>query len=76
MYRTYAPMVLRRCRFLLKDEAEALDIMQDVFIRILARVVLPRNLAKNDKANKVYITNQGMTLWQKKTNREQRNVAA
>ncbi len=37
MYRTYAPMVLRRCRFLLKDEAEALDIMQDVFIRILAR---------------------------------------
>jgi len=39
-------------------------------------VVLTRNLDKNGKANKVYITKQGMTLWQKKTNREERNVAA
>jgi len=31
-------------------------------------VVLTRNLDKNGKANKVYITKQGMTLWQKKTN--------
>jgi RNA polymerase sigma-70 factor (ECF subfamily) len=37
LYRTYAPMVLRRCRTLLKNEEEALDVMQDVFFRILAR---------------------------------------
>jgi hypothetical protein len=43
---------------------------------ILVTVVLTRNLDKNGKANKVYITKQGMTLWQKKTNREERNVAA
>jgi len=34
IYETYAPMVLRRCVSLLKDEAEADDIMQNVFLRI------------------------------------------
>lgn len=34
-YEKYAPMVLRRCRFLLRNEEEALDIMQDVFVRLL-----------------------------------------
>lgn len=34
MYETYAPMVFRRCMFLLKDDAEASDMMQDVFVRI------------------------------------------
>ena len=29
-------------------------------------VALNRNLDKNRKANKVYISNQGATLWQKK----------
>ena len=33
LYRTFGPMVLRRCRFLLKDEEKALDAMQDVFVR-------------------------------------------
>jgi RNA polymerase sigma-70 factor (ECF subfamily) len=31
----YGPMVLRRCRQLLKDENEAMDICQDVFVRIM-----------------------------------------
>jgi RNA polymerase sigma-70 factor (ECF subfamily) len=31
----YGPMVLRRCRHLLKDEEEALDICQDVFVRVI-----------------------------------------
>jgi RNA polymerase sigma factor (sigma-70 family) len=31
----YAPMVLRRCRRLLRDEDEALDARQDVFVRLL-----------------------------------------
>jgi RNA polymerase sigma-70 factor (ECF subfamily) len=31
----YAPMVLRRCRRLLRNEDEALDACQDVFVRLL-----------------------------------------
>jgi len=34
-YRKYGPMVLRRCRFILKDEDRALDAMQEVFVRLL-----------------------------------------
>lgn len=37
IYLQYMPMVLRRCRFLLKNEEEALDVTQDVFIRILSK---------------------------------------
>ena len=37
LYETYGPMVLRRCRQLLKDENEALDAMQDVFVQVLRR---------------------------------------
>ena len=37
LYEKYGPMVLRRCRFLLKDEEKALDAMQDVFVRILEK---------------------------------------
>lgn len=35
LYRRYAPMVLRRCRRLLQDEEQAVDAMQDVFVRLL-----------------------------------------
>lgn len=31
----YGPMVLRRCRHLLKDEDEAMDACQEVFVRII-----------------------------------------
>jgi len=31
----FGPMVLRRCRRLLHDEQEALDAMQDTFVRLL-----------------------------------------
>jgi RNA polymerase sigma-70 factor, ECF subfamily len=34
-YRRYGPQVLRRCRFLLRDESLALDAMQDVFVELL-----------------------------------------
>ncbi|MHB8420939.1 MAG: RNA polymerase sigma factor [Myxococcales bacterium] len=34
-YRRYGPMVLRRCRRLLKEEASALDAMHDVFVQLL-----------------------------------------
>ncbi len=37
LYRKFGPMVLRRCRYLLGSEEEALDIMQDVFVRIIER---------------------------------------
>jgi len=37
LYNTYGPMVLRRCRQLLRNEERALDAMQDVFVRVLQR---------------------------------------
>jgi RNA polymerase sigma-70 factor (ECF subfamily) len=36
-YRQYGPLVLRRCRKLLRDEPRALDAMQDVFVELLRR---------------------------------------
>ena len=36
LYRRYSPMVLRRCRQLLQNEEQAVDAMQDVFVRLLA----------------------------------------
>lgn len=44
-YRRYGPMVLRRCRSLLKDENEAMDAMQDTFVRIV------RNQARLDDSS-------------------------
>jgi len=35
LYRRYGPMVLRRCRFLLRREEEAADVAQEVFVRLL-----------------------------------------
>jgi RNA polymerase sigma-70 factor (ECF subfamily) len=35
LYRTHGPMVLRRCRRLLRDEHRALDAMQDTFVQVL-----------------------------------------
>lgn len=37
LYEAYGPMVLRRCRQLLKDEGDALDVAQDVFVQVLRR---------------------------------------
>jgi RNA polymerase sigma-70 factor (ECF subfamily) len=37
LYNRYGPMVIRRCKHLLKDEHEALDVAQDVFVRLLRR---------------------------------------
>jgi RNA polymerase sigma-70 factor, ECF subfamily len=34
-YRRYGPMVLRRCRQMLRDEQQATDAMQDVFVQLL-----------------------------------------
>ena len=36
-YRKYGPMVLRRCRRLLGDEDDALDVAQEVFVRLLTQ---------------------------------------
>jgi len=38
LYEAYAPMVYRRCVFLLKDDAEAKDMVQNVFLRVYERV--------------------------------------
>ena len=37
LYRTHGPMVLRRCRTLLRDEDKAVDAMHDVFVELLRR---------------------------------------
>jgi RNA polymerase sigma factor (sigma-70 family) len=37
LWRRYAPLVLRRCRQLLRDEQEALDVCQDVFLQLAKR---------------------------------------
>jgi RNA polymerase sigma-70 factor (ECF subfamily) len=37
LYEAHGPMVLRRCRRLLRDDAKALDAMHDVFVEILRR---------------------------------------
>jgi RNA polymerase sigma-70 factor (ECF subfamily) len=37
LFRKYGPMVLRRCRQLLKDEDKASDAMQETFVRLLRR---------------------------------------
>ncbi len=37
LYRKYAPMVMRRCRQLLRDEDQAADAMQETFLRVLRR---------------------------------------
>jgi len=36
-YKAHGPMVLRRCRRLLRDDAKAVDAMHDVFVEILRR---------------------------------------
>lgn len=37
LYRAYGPLVVRRCRRLLRDEHKALDAMHDVFVEVLRR---------------------------------------
>ena len=38
LYEAYAPMVFRRCVFLLKDDSAAKDMVQNVFLRVYERV--------------------------------------
>lgn len=52
LYQKYGPMVLRRCRVILKDEEKALDAMQDVFLRILES----KDKIKNACASLFYVT--------------------
>jgi RNA polymerase sigma-70 factor, ECF subfamily len=43
LYRTYGPMVLRRCRRFLRNEGKAVDAMHDVFVELLRRRVTLRS---------------------------------
>lgn len=52
LYQKYGPMVLRRCRAILKDEEKALDAMQDVFLRVFES----KNEIKNACASLFYVT--------------------
>lgn len=35
LYQRYGPMVMRRCRQMLRDEDQAMDAVQDVFVQVL-----------------------------------------
>lgn len=37
-YIRYAPLILRRCRQLLRNEQEAMDALQEVFVKVLKNV--------------------------------------
>lgn len=37
LYRTYGPMVVRRCRWMLRDDDAARDATQDVFVQLMRR---------------------------------------
>ena len=37
LYARYGPMVLRRCRHLLRNEEEAVEALQDTFVAVLRR---------------------------------------
>lgn len=37
LYRSHGPVVLRRCRRMLRDEAQAREVMHDVFVELLRR---------------------------------------
>ena len=52
-YRTYGPMVLRRCRYLLGDEDQALDAMQETFVRILRK---KESLKETGPSSLLYVT--------------------
>ena len=52
-YRKYGPMVLRRCRYLLGDEDQALDAMQETFVRILRK---KDSLTSTGPSSLLYVT--------------------
>jgi len=58
-YRNYGPMVLRRCRSILKNEEAALDAMQDVFVKILKKEKI---LHSTSPSSLLYITATNVCL--------------
>lgn len=58
-YRKYGPMVLRRCRSILKNEEAALDAMQDVFVKILKR---EKDLKGDSPSSLLYVTATNVCL--------------
>ena len=55
----YGPMVLRRCRYLLKDEDEAMDVCQDVFVRMIEQ---RGRLAATHLSSLLYVTATNLCL--------------
>jgi RNA polymerase sigma-70 factor, ECF subfamily len=58
-YRKYGPMVLRRCRSILKHEEAALDAMQDVFVKILKK---EKDLTGDSPSSLLYVTATNVCL--------------
>jgi RNA polymerase sigma-70 factor (ECF subfamily) len=71
LYQRYGPMVVRRCHQLLRDEQEALDVAQDVFLQLLRRrdqvsgdhpSSLLFRIATNLSLNRIRARNRGPSL--------------
>lgn len=52
LYQKFGPMVFRRCLYILKNEQDAVDAMQDVFVRIIENKEKIRNVC----ASLFYVT--------------------
>ena len=72
-YRTYGPMVMRRCRSLLKDEEEAADAMQDTFVRLLRH---KDRLQERGPSSLLYIIATNVCLNRMRSARRDRSDAA
>lgn len=73
LYRRYGPMVLRRCRSIVGDEADALDAMQEVFVQVLRR----RHTLRGDHpASLLYRVATNTSLNRLRSRRRCRSVAA
>lgn len=68
-YRTYGPMVMRRCRQILKDEELAADAMQDTFLRLLQR---KDRLSGEAPSSLLYTTATNVCLNKLRSNRRSR----
>lgn len=70
-YRNYGPMVLRRCRSILREEEAAVDAMQETFVRIIRS---KDRLEDRAPSSLLYTTATHVCLNQLRKNRRNREM--
>jgi RNA polymerase sigma-70 factor, ECF subfamily len=73
LYRKYGPMVLRRCRHLLRNEDAAADAMQETFVRVLRN---RKSLTASYPSSLLYRIATNVCLNMLRTNRRRPTVSA